>query len=237
MNSRLRAPLVVDEAYFEYGGEPPRGSRRASPGRPPHVLEGVRSRGSRVGYAVADRETAAELNRRQAPRPSPLGGRSRCGAAATRARRRPTRSRSASGCARRSAAGLDPASRATSSASARRRPRRAARARGSSSARPQGIRITFGAPPRTTASSRRSGPAGPAGARGDADPHHRRDSVPDLSPSTGSGRSQARGRLSRSPAHALRLPRWNRSRLVAAGDLEVDEHHTVEDVLATLGSA
>lgn len=62
-------PLVVDEAYFEYSGE-----------TAAHLLgDGVivlrtfskafALAGARVGYALADAETAAELNRRQAPAP------------------------------------------------------------------------------------------------------------------------------------------------------------------------
>ncbi len=60
-------PLVVDEAYWEYSGETAIGL----------IDEGVvvlrtfskafALAGARVGYALADRETAAELNRRQAP--------------------------------------------------------------------------------------------------------------------------------------------------------------------------
>ena len=62
-------PLVVDEAYFEYGGET----------AVDLIEEGVvvlrtfskafGLAGARVGYALADAETAAELNRRQAPMP------------------------------------------------------------------------------------------------------------------------------------------------------------------------
>ncbi len=62
-------PLVVDEAYFEYAGETAAG----------HIDEGVvvlrtfskafGLAGARVGYALADVETAAQLNRRQAPLP------------------------------------------------------------------------------------------------------------------------------------------------------------------------
>ena len=63
-------PLVVDEAYWEYAGE-----------TAAHLLdEGVvvirtfskafGLAGARIGYALADRKTAAELNRRQAPLPS-----------------------------------------------------------------------------------------------------------------------------------------------------------------------
>jgi histidinol-phosphate/aromatic aminotransferase/cobyric acid decarboxylase-like protein/imidazoleglycerol phosphate dehydratase HisB len=62
-------PLVVDEAYFEYAGET----------AAPLIDDGVvvlrtfskafGLAGARVGYALADAETAAELNRRQAPAP------------------------------------------------------------------------------------------------------------------------------------------------------------------------
>ncbi|MGZ8695404.1 MAG: aminotransferase class I/II-fold pyridoxal phosphate-dependent enzyme, partial [Gaiellaceae bacterium] len=62
-------PLVVDEAYFEYAGETAAGL----------VDDGVivlrtfskafGLAGARVGYAIADRATADELNRRQAPLP------------------------------------------------------------------------------------------------------------------------------------------------------------------------
>ena len=62
-------PLVVDEAYFEYAGET----------AAPLIGEGVvvlrtfskafGLAGARVGYALADFDTAAELNRRQDPQP------------------------------------------------------------------------------------------------------------------------------------------------------------------------
>jgi histidinol-phosphate/aromatic aminotransferase/cobyric acid decarboxylase-like protein/imidazoleglycerol phosphate dehydratase HisB len=62
-------PLVVDEAYYEYAGETAVGS----------IADGVivlrtfskafGLAGARVGYALADADTAAELNRRQAPMP------------------------------------------------------------------------------------------------------------------------------------------------------------------------
>jgi histidinol-phosphate aminotransferase/imidazoleglycerol-phosphate dehydratase/histidinol-phosphatase len=62
-------PLVVDEAYFEFAGE----------SAADLIEEGVvvirtfskafGLAGARVGYALADRDTAAELNRRQAPLP------------------------------------------------------------------------------------------------------------------------------------------------------------------------
>lgn len=62
-------PLVVDEAYFEYAGQ-------TAAGRLEEGLVVVRTfskafglAGARVGYAIAEEGTAAELNRRQAPAP------------------------------------------------------------------------------------------------------------------------------------------------------------------------
>jgi imidazoleglycerol-phosphate dehydratase/histidinol-phosphatase len=62
-------PLVVDEAYFEYAGE-----TAASLIDDGVVVVRTFSKafglaGARVGYALAGRDTAAELNRRQAPLP------------------------------------------------------------------------------------------------------------------------------------------------------------------------
>jgi histidinol-phosphate/aromatic aminotransferase/cobyric acid decarboxylase-like protein/imidazoleglycerol phosphate dehydratase HisB len=62
-------PLVVDEAYFEYAGE-----TAASLIEDGVVVIRTFSKafglaGARVGYALADAETAAELNARQAPMP------------------------------------------------------------------------------------------------------------------------------------------------------------------------
>jgi imidazoleglycerol-phosphate dehydratase len=62
-------PLVVDEAYFEYAGE------TAVPLIEDDVVvirtfsKAFGLAGARVGYALASREIAAELNRRQAPLP------------------------------------------------------------------------------------------------------------------------------------------------------------------------
>ena len=62
-------PLVVDEAYFEYAGE----TAADLIGDGVVVLRTFSKAfglaGARVGYALADAETAAELNRRQAPQP------------------------------------------------------------------------------------------------------------------------------------------------------------------------
>ena len=60
-------PLIVDEAYFEYAGET--AADRIDEGivvlRTFSKAFGLA--GARVGYALADADTAAELNRRQAP--------------------------------------------------------------------------------------------------------------------------------------------------------------------------
>jgi len=62
-------PLVVDEAYFEYGGETaiPLIGDGVIVVRTFSKAFGLAS--ARVGYAVADLETAAELNERQDPAP------------------------------------------------------------------------------------------------------------------------------------------------------------------------
>ena len=69
-------PLVVDEAYFEYFGE------TAIPLIDDGDVIVLRTfskafalAGARIGYALASRELAAELNARQAPAPvsTPLG--------------------------------------------------------------------------------------------------------------------------------------------------------------------
>jgi histidinol-phosphate aminotransferase len=67
---RAARPLVVDEAYFEYGGETALhllGSNDVIVVRTFSKAFGLAS--ARVGYALADAETAAELNERQAPAP------------------------------------------------------------------------------------------------------------------------------------------------------------------------
>ena len=62
-------PLVVDEAYFEYAGE----TAASLIGDGVVILRTFSKAfglaGARVGYALADPDTAAELNRRQAPLP------------------------------------------------------------------------------------------------------------------------------------------------------------------------
>jgi histidinol-phosphate aminotransferase len=62
-------PLVVDEAYFEYGGETtvPLIGDSVIVVRTFSKAFGLAS--ARVGYALADTDTAAELNERQQPAP------------------------------------------------------------------------------------------------------------------------------------------------------------------------
>src|SRR5207253_11175149 len=60
-------PLVVDEAYFEYAGESAVGSIDDGVIVLRTFSKAFRLAGARVGYALADIDTATELNRRQAP--------------------------------------------------------------------------------------------------------------------------------------------------------------------------
>ncbi|MBA3365373.1 MAG: aminotransferase class I/II-fold pyridoxal phosphate-dependent enzyme [Actinobacteria bacterium] len=62
-------PLVVDEAYFEYAGETAAGLIDEDVVVLRTFSKAFGLAGARVGYALADRQTAAELNRRQAPLP------------------------------------------------------------------------------------------------------------------------------------------------------------------------
>ncbi|HEU5264519.1 MAG TPA: aminotransferase class I/II-fold pyridoxal phosphate-dependent enzyme, partial [Gaiellaceae bacterium] len=62
-------PLVVDEAYFEYAGETAVGLIEDEVVVLRTFSKAFGLAGARVGYALADAETAGELNRRQAPQP------------------------------------------------------------------------------------------------------------------------------------------------------------------------
>jgi histidinol-phosphate/aromatic aminotransferase/cobyric acid decarboxylase-like protein/imidazoleglycerol phosphate dehydratase HisB len=62
-------PLVVDEAYFEYAGETAAGLLDDGVVVLRTFSKAFGLAGARVGYALADADTAAELNRRQAPAP------------------------------------------------------------------------------------------------------------------------------------------------------------------------
>jgi histidinol-phosphate aminotransferase/imidazoleglycerol-phosphate dehydratase/histidinol-phosphatase len=62
-------PLVVDEAYFEYAGETAAGLLGDGVVVLRTFSKAFGLAGGRVGYALADAETAAELNRRQSPAP------------------------------------------------------------------------------------------------------------------------------------------------------------------------
>jgi imidazoleglycerol-phosphate dehydratase/histidinol-phosphatase len=62
-------PLVVDEAYYEYAGETAAGLVEDDVVVIRTFSKAFGLAGGRVGYALADAETAAELNRRQSPAP------------------------------------------------------------------------------------------------------------------------------------------------------------------------
>jgi imidazoleglycerol-phosphate dehydratase/histidinol-phosphatase len=62
-------PLIVDEAYYEYAGETAVGLIEDGVVVLRTFSKAFGLAGARVGYALADAETAAELNRRQAPLP------------------------------------------------------------------------------------------------------------------------------------------------------------------------
>ena len=62
-------PLVVDEAYFEYAGATAADLLDDGVVVIRTFSKAFGLAGARVGYALADEETAAELNRRQAPAP------------------------------------------------------------------------------------------------------------------------------------------------------------------------
>jgi imidazoleglycerol-phosphate dehydratase / histidinol-phosphatase len=62
-------PLAVDEAYYEYAGETAAGLLEDGVVVIRTLSKAFGLAGGRVGYALADRETAAELNRRQSPAP------------------------------------------------------------------------------------------------------------------------------------------------------------------------
>jgi histidinol-phosphate aminotransferase/imidazoleglycerol-phosphate dehydratase/histidinol-phosphatase len=62
-------PLAVDEAYFEYAGETAAGLLEDGVVVIRTFSKAFGLAGGRVGYALADRDTAAELNRRQSPAP------------------------------------------------------------------------------------------------------------------------------------------------------------------------
>jgi histidinol-phosphate/aromatic aminotransferase/cobyric acid decarboxylase-like protein/imidazoleglycerol phosphate dehydratase HisB len=62
-------PLVVDEAYYEYAGETAAGLIDDGVVVLRTFSKAFGLAGARVGYALASVETAAELNRRQAPQP------------------------------------------------------------------------------------------------------------------------------------------------------------------------
>src|SRR5207244_13087009 len=64
---RSTRPLVVDEAYWEYTGETAAGLLDDGVIVLRTFSKAFALAGARVGYALADVDTATELNRRQAP--------------------------------------------------------------------------------------------------------------------------------------------------------------------------
>src|SRR5207244_11108264 len=64
---RSTRPLVVDEAYWEYAGETAAGLIDDGVVVLRTFSKAFALAGARVGYALADVDTATELNRRQAP--------------------------------------------------------------------------------------------------------------------------------------------------------------------------
>lgn len=62
-------PLVVDEAYFEYAGETAAGVLDEGVVVLRTFSKAFGLAGARIGYALADADTAAELGRRQSPAP------------------------------------------------------------------------------------------------------------------------------------------------------------------------
>ena len=62
-------PLAVDEAYYEYAGETAAGLLDDGVVVLRTFSKAFGLAGARVGYALADRDTARELNRRQSPAP------------------------------------------------------------------------------------------------------------------------------------------------------------------------
>jgi histidinol-phosphate aminotransferase/imidazoleglycerol-phosphate dehydratase/histidinol-phosphatase len=62
-------PLAVDEAYYEYAGETAAALVEDGVVVIRTFSKAFGLAGGRVGYALADRDTAAELNRRQSPAP------------------------------------------------------------------------------------------------------------------------------------------------------------------------
>ena len=242
-------PLVVDEAYYEYAGETAVGLIDDGVIVLRTFSKAFGLAGARVGYALADEDTAAELNARQAPRPvSTLSA----ALASPRSGRRPTyavveeRERLAPGCAR---SARPVPSRANSSSC-----RSTSRASSATPAR-QGLVVRVrrrhphlpSATARTTTCSlealaraldgrRRWRQPGTrvrhaAGDRRDA--HRRAARARRRRP-----RSRRNGRRAvRPPARAARVPRRPRPRRRRRRRLGDGAHHTAEDTAIALGEA
>ena len=241
------AVVVVDEAYFEYAGV------TCVPllAELPNVIvlrtlsKAFALAALRVGWAVAAPDVAAELERRRPPA-SISAPAARLGAAALREPRLDVEETIAERKRVREAltvAGHDaPAShgnfvfvRDPSLGPRLEAQGLVVRETGG------GIRITAAPAARERRPPRRPrrGGATFAGSRRARRPHEHRDGAACLARAR-RGRTcprRDRHRLPRPPADPARLPGRFDLELVGSGDLDVDEHHTIEDVLAALGDA
>ena len=245
--SAPRGSVVVDEAYVEYGGE----SVVPWLAECPNLIV-LRTMSKAFGMPRCGSAT-------RSPRPAPPP----CSRRAAHRRRSPPAARIAAAALRdpRFDVGSDVAERERVRAALlaagydvlRRRANfvcvrtsdddlaRGSRRKGSSCGASRGASGSRCAGPRrTTCSSRARRRAGPgAGPRGDRHPDEHGDGAADHA----RPRRQRpvahrhRNRLPRPPADAAGLSRRLRPRVLAGGDLDVDEHHTVEDVLARFGDA
>ena len=243
---RPDAIVVVDEAYFEYGGETVvPWSRSARTSRAADDVEGVRLRGAagrlRDRGARGPRPSSRRVAPRHRSRARPRA--SRPPPCATRARRR-ARSQSASACARRSSPPASTAPGAGNFVSLRTDDDLAARARGAGASSCGASRRASGSPLRRPTENdvllaALGAEPGPAPGR-QATLCARPPRPPSASRSTSTA---AAARVATGIGfldHLLTLLAFHAGfdlDFVAGGDLDVDEHHTVEDVLAAFGDA
>ena len=246
-------PLVVDEAYFEYAGETAVGLIDDGVVVLRTFSKSFGLAGARVGYALADAETAAELNRRQAPQP--ISGISAALALAALARsagraRAGRRARALRTALRRSGSSRSRRARTSSSfpldepeaarrVAAARRARRAGLSRRHPlvDSRPRGRRP----PARCARACARSATArrGRPGAARSTHPRDRRDAIP-RSARARRGRSRRVQTGAGLYDHLLEQLAFHAGfdlALDGVGDLETGPHHTAEDAALALGEA